>query len=95
MSVSPCLDDQGNTQLTYTAKKGADLSLAIPRFYKKDQADWGKKVVDAVSASVVRLSGPVDDMQFQPSALFTDVKLQGVFLNFTLKSVVSKSYLIR
>lgn len=32
-----------------SAKKGVDLSLAIPRFFKKDQADWGKKVVDAVS----------------------------------------------
>jgi arginyl-tRNA synthetase len=30
-------------------KKGADLSVAIPRFFKKDQADWGKKVIDKVS----------------------------------------------
>lgn len=38
-----------DVKLTVAAKKGADLSVAIPRFYKKDQADWGNKVVDAVS----------------------------------------------
>lgn len=37
---------------SYPGKKGADLSVAIPRFFKKDQADWGKKVIDKVSPSV-------------------------------------------
>lgn len=26
------------------------MTVAIPRFFKKDQADWGKKVTDQVSS---------------------------------------------